>query len=1386
MAFTRPQAAVGATFGAAPGARTLAYTSNVTAGNLLVVAVATEVGTGTTVTVSDTRGNSWQQAGTYAPTSIGTASIWYATANGSGANTVSVLPSTSSYMSIGAIERAGNAASSVLRAVSTAASGTGTSASTNSVAALAGDFVIAIATQGTGNIAVTVASPFTLQVNQPDGSSSVALYAADDLSASGTEAATFTFGSSAGWATLAAAFKPSAGDTTPPVVASASVNAAGTTLTISFTEASSPPVLPASSVTGFTLKAGGISTGTLTATAISSLTYTATPARTILQGETLTLDYAPGNVTDSAATPNAMATFSGTPVTNNSTQIGAATSYTLSGPSSGAANFASSNFSVTPKNGSLAGTYTGTITPHTSGAGTFSPASLTFSGTSAAQTFTYTPSTTAGSPHAITTTASPALGTDPSAINYTVAAAAHAYTSQRAGDWNVPSGTPSSPWYDVGTGGTQAGWNSIPSSADNDTVTIVHAVTATSDISIGDGTASTVLTCAGGSLTVTGCALTIRGNASFGVSISGTMIERLKLASTGGASASLLLDGNSGVTPIVTCATDTLLTFTGNLAHHVTVRTKSGTAGSPGYFTNNFVARSIYVNWSYTDFSFLGGSAQAGFIASHVDDEVTAPTPLWLMDHCTVDNCGLLPSLGLAGPTVNCQITNCKWTNLIDATGRPYTISMSGALNTGTRLMRNCVTPDGVGQATFNLVTDVTFDNCYFGSMILSGNTQPPWAVMQNCFLYQSTNYGADTTDTNGNITDCFCLIGTASGGASFGLSSCNVAGSTWSGNVFQAAWTSDRAFYLVGTGEEGSEVHRITFTHNLVLPNFGGNSSGYLAANFNDPGGVSVLCNLEHNTQFIGPTDGTNAALALMTAGVSERADIIDGFKSNLIVRTGAATGTGCYGVANAGNGPVLDAIAASNTDYNAYTALDTVAAGHWAAVAGSGGEVGTVYNSPMSGVPGTHDVHLGSTSNLATGGPKFVDPTRGLLAFDSHMGGPGTLAHALAALKAQFDSTDVNYVAGYTTAALVAWTKAGWAPRNAALRGTAHDSGDIGAIAWQSGAATSYTLTPPISSAGRPGVASGNFTVQLDGIPTSAVTITPNDSGGGGTFTPSTLLISDASTHTFTHTAATVGPKIIGCTNDRGLTDPANVSYRAYAITITPSAQSVAVNTAASLTANLTGGTPPPLAATTTGGTLSTATPMSGTPFTLTTQASGSGVDVVTVTGPGGSTATALIFYPITSSIVPILLIGDDPMRLGTYYRVVGRNDCPFDIPANKVTSILDPWTSPAGTRAPGTAVNVVASGDGSGFASVWPQKTWRLGVTLNNSVVGNLGGLLLTSVDVSSLTLDPSKQGKISFHLQASPDGSKWPDVGTSTPIDEFTVYAGQAIVTHSVAL
>lgn len=94
---------------------------------------------------------------------------------------------------------------------------------------------------------------------------------------------------------------------------------------------------------------------------------------------------------------------------------GAATTATLSGPTSGAVSVPSTNFTV-----ALDGTYTGTVTPASTGSGTFSPTSLSWSGSSTSETFTYTPTSTSGSPHEISISASPSLTIDGSPIGYTV------------------------------------------------------------------------------------------------------------------------------------------------------------------------------------------------------------------------------------------------------------------------------------------------------------------------------------------------------------------------------------------------------------------------------------------------------------------------------------------------------------------------------------------------------------------------------------------------------------------------------------------------------------------------------------------------------------------------------------------------------------------------------------------------------------------------------------------------------------------------------------------------------------------------------------------------------------------------------------------------------
>jgi len=121
----------------------------------------------------------------------------------------------------------------------------------------------------------------------------------------------------------AASVTVNAPDTTAPVIASASVNTAGDTLTVSFTEVDSPPLLPSSAATGITLSSTGASVTVSNGTRQSDLVFTFPLNRTIYSNETLLVSYSQstGNITDSAVpSTNEVPNTSNFAVTNNSTQ----------------------------------------------------------------------------------------------------------------------------------------------------------------------------------------------------------------------------------------------------------------------------------------------------------------------------------------------------------------------------------------------------------------------------------------------------------------------------------------------------------------------------------------------------------------------------------------------------------------------------------------------------------------------------------------------------------------------------------------------------------------------------------------------------------------------------------------------------------------------------------------------------------------------------------------------------------------------------------------------------------------------------------------------------------------------------------------------------------
>lgn len=96
--------------------------------------------------------------------------------------------------------------------------------------------------------------------------------------------------------------------------------------------------------------------------------------------------------------------------------------------------------------------------------------------------------------------------------------------------------------------------------------------------------------------------------------------------------------------------------------------------------------------------------------------------------------------------------------------------------------------------------------------------------------------------------------------------------------------------------------------------------------------------------------------------------------------------------------------------------------------------------------------------------------------------------------------------------------------------------------------GAATAVTMSGP--SSGLVGLASTNFTIGANGVIAGTVTVTPNDSGAGGSFAPTSVNISSASpTATFTYTPVSTGAKLVSVTNNGGLANPTPITYTANA---------------------------------------------------------------------------------------------------------------------------------------------------------------------------------------------------------------------------------------------
>ncbi len=510
----------------------------------------------------------------------------------------------------------------------------------------------------------------------------------------------------------------------------------------------------------------------------------------------------------------------------------------------------------------------------------------------------------------------------------------------------------------------QVVWNEAGVPGSGDTVTITHAITITAATTIGDGTASVVLTCLSGSLTITGATLTIRGQSLFGQYAGGTLSTRLTISNSGATPGGIEFDGNSGVTPVMSIDYDTNVAITGISSAHCFIRTKSGSAGVNGYMTSYAShARTFYMTATYCDFARLGDATNNGIAVTNLNGiDITGGSPAFSLNHCTIDNCGVAPYIVIVDGAAIVSLTNSVWTNPL-ASDYQFNITVS-ALNpntTGTRIVDHCQffgnpRPNWRSSAANFTVTNNYFDDAFEATE--SGTVA--WDSFDGNFIRKQT---ADECEVAGSVTNCYLLGQPVSDPGGFtGFHTTNNVASSYLNNVYQYVGSRTDSVFL-STAEGGVVAHDIVIKGNIILPQ-GSDTSGLLAEFFAPPaqtGDPSITC--EHNTVCVGSEQAVKAG---RTVGI--KAGIVVSYRANCFWRSGGAV-AGTYAFSNVDPSPNTDVVTAAHCDYNGWFGLAAVPGGTWSDIAD-----GTVYSTPMSGgtAPGVHDA--------ANVDPGFVDSTRNL----------------------------------------------------------------------------------------------------------------------------------------------------------------------------------------------------------------------------------------------------------------------------------------------------------------------------------------------------------------------------------------------------------------------
>lgn len=542
-------------------------------------------------------------------------------------------------------------------------------------------------------------------------------------------------------------------------------------------------------------------------------------------------------------------------------------------------------------------------------------------------------------------------------------------------------------------------------------VTINHAVTANVTTPVGhspqasDATPAVQVNSGGGSLTVSaGVTLTCRGdvklnNAGFTMSAGSTVEMDASQAATPSTASYLFQISTAN------SQSSAILTVNGTSGSRCAFR--SNASGANARVTDGGFTGGGRVDASYCDFTRLGTASVNSFEFYPVSGHTFS------IQNCVLDSCGQVYATDYNHAAATFRFVNCTFQNSLHATYQAE-LGANTNITTGVRLVKGCVFDKVVKflpPLDFTIGGPNTGDGNYFDT---------PWEILDGAWALFEGNFVRHNAQGSINIAasvkDFFWLEDGTYTNPHFLQALTYARSMTVDGGVFEYTGTDSQGdCILFGSPSSGVTC---TIKNCIVLPNDGGETSGTL---FTAGGNSNTTIVCEHNTAHVGT--GGSAAVGETYAG---HAGLVSSFKSNLFWDS-SARGYKLFDSGTDDNVPNL--VTSANANFNC---------GH-NVLTGDGGGYNNLEFS--SGSPGANDVNVD---------PLFADSGRDLAKWAGSLGATGTDAQKRATALAELKKKNTaSYDSDYDIKALITYVRQGFAPNNTSLRGTAHDGGDIGAVA-------------------------------------------------------------------------------------------------------------------------------------------------------------------------------------------------------------------------------------------------------------------------------------------------------------------------------------------------